>query len=105
MRRLYTIWDHMDVRHSVALLRVALGGIFLGFGLLKFFPGLSPAAPIAERTFAILSIAECVERMSPSAHGDLARVSGREIGRGTARTAAYRCSSLVSPPVASRRCE
>ncbi len=55
MRRLYTIWDRVDmrlhrwlVRHSVALLRIALGGTFLGFGVLKFFPGLSPAnAPSA----------------------------------------------------------
>ncbi|MDQ6747488.1 MAG: hypothetical protein M3010_05205, partial [Candidatus Dormibacteraeota bacterium] len=31
------------------------GGIFLGFGVLKFFPGLSPAAALAERTFGILT--------------------------------------------------
>ncbi len=62
MRRLYTIWDRVDirlhywlVRHSVALLRIALGGIFLGFGVLKFFPGLSPAAALAEQTFRILT--------------------------------------------------
>ncbi len=62
MRQLYTIWDHVDVRlhrwlvrHSVALLRIALGGIFLGFGVLKFFPGLSPAAALAEQTFGILT--------------------------------------------------
>ncbi len=62
MRRLYTIWDRVDVRlhrwlvrHSVALLRIALGGIFLGFGVLKFFPGLSPAAPLAEHTFGVLT--------------------------------------------------
>jgi 4-hydroxy-3-methylbut-2-enyl diphosphate reductase len=30
-------------RHSVDLLRVSLGLVFLGFGVLKFFPGLSPA--------------------------------------------------------------
>jgi len=62
MRRLYAIWDRVDVRlhrwlvrHSVALLRIALGGIFLGFGVLKFFPGLSPAAALAEQTFGILT--------------------------------------------------
>ncbi len=62
MRRLYTIWDRVDkrlnrwlVRHSVALLRVTLGGIFLGFGVLKFFPGVSPAAALAEQTFGILT--------------------------------------------------
>ncbi len=62
MRRLYAIWDRVDVRlhhwlvsHSVTLLRVTLGGIFLGFGVLKFFPGLSPAAALAEQTFGILT--------------------------------------------------
>lgn len=62
MRRLYAIWDRVDVRlhrwlvrHSITLLRIALGGIFLGFGVLKFFPGLSPAAALAEQTFAIIT--------------------------------------------------
>jgi putative oxidoreductase len=34
-------------RHSVTLLRISLGTVFLGFGVLKFFPGLSPAEPLA----------------------------------------------------------
>ncbi len=62
MRQLYAIWDRVDVRlhrwlvrHSITLLRIALGGIFLGFGVLKFFPGLSPAAALAEQTFAIIT--------------------------------------------------
>jgi len=62
MRNVYAIWDRADVRlthwlvrHSVALLRIALGGVFLGFGVLKFFPGLSPAATLAEHTFGVLT--------------------------------------------------
>ncbi len=62
MRTLYKIWGQVDVRlhrwrvgHSIVLLRITLGGIFLGFGVLKFFPGLSPAAALAERTFGILT--------------------------------------------------
>ena len=62
MRTVYSIWDRIDVRlhrwlirHSIALLRIALGGIFLGFGVLKFFPGISPAAALAEQTFGILT--------------------------------------------------
>ena len=43
------------VRHSVTLLRVSLGLVFLGFGLLKFFPGVSPAEAIAERTMSMLT--------------------------------------------------
>lgn len=38
------------VAYSVAVLRVALGAVFLGFGFLKFFPGVSPAQGLAEAT-------------------------------------------------------
>jgi uncharacterized membrane protein YphA (DoxX/SURF4 family) len=42
-------------RHGVALLRVSLGVVFLWFGFLKFFPGLSPAQQLATRTVAQLT--------------------------------------------------
>jgi uncharacterized membrane protein YkgB len=42
-------------RHSVDLLRLSLGAVFLGFGALKFVPGLSPAAGLAGTTFAELT--------------------------------------------------
>ena len=42
-------------RHGVLLLRVSLGLIFLWFGVLKFFPGVSPAEGLAERTIATLT--------------------------------------------------
>ncbi len=42
-------------RNSITLLRIGLGIIFLWFGLLKFFPGLSPAQDLATRTIAALS--------------------------------------------------
>jgi uncharacterized membrane protein YkgB len=41
--------------HSVDLLRISLGLVFLGFGVLKFFPGVSPAEGLASETFAILT--------------------------------------------------
>lgn len=41
--------------HSVALLRISLGVVFLWFGALKFFPGLSPAQELATRTLGVLS--------------------------------------------------
>lgn len=41
--------------HGVHLLRVSLGVVFLWFGALKFFPGLSPAQDLAERTIDTLS--------------------------------------------------
>jgi putative oxidoreductase len=43
-------------QHSVTLLRLSLGFVFLGFGVLKFFPGLSPAAGLAGETFSELTM-------------------------------------------------
>ncbi len=37
-------------RYGIVLLRLSLGIVFLWFGALKFFPGLSPAQDIAIRT-------------------------------------------------------
>lgn len=42
-------------RWSIPALRVALGLVFLCFGALKFFPGASPAADIAQRTIDALT--------------------------------------------------
>lgn len=41
--------------HGLSFLRVALGVVFLWFGALKFFPGLSPAEDLAGRTIDVLS--------------------------------------------------
>jgi uncharacterized membrane protein YphA (DoxX/SURF4 family) len=50
-------------RYSVGLLRISLGLVFLGFGVLKFFPGLSPAEPLAARTLDILTLGLVPERI------------------------------------------
>jgi uncharacterized membrane protein YphA (DoxX/SURF4 family) len=42
-------------RYSIAILRVSLGLVFLGFGALKFVPGASPAQDLAVRTVEALS--------------------------------------------------
>jgi uncharacterized membrane protein YphA (DoxX/SURF4 family) len=42
-------------RHAIAMLRVSLGIVFFWFGVLKFFPGLSPAEDLAARTIATLT--------------------------------------------------
>ena len=42
-------------RHGLTVLRISLGIVFLWFGVLKFFPGLSPAADLASRTMEKLS--------------------------------------------------
>lgn len=41
--------------HSIPLLRVSLGIVFLGFGLLKYFPGVSPAEGISKKTVDALT--------------------------------------------------
>ncbi len=46
---------HWMSRYGVTLLRVSLGIIFVWFGVLKFFPSLSPAQDLATRTIEMLS--------------------------------------------------
>lgn len=43
-------------RHSVGILRISLGLVFLGFAALKYFPGVSPAEGLAVRTVETLSL-------------------------------------------------
>jgi uncharacterized membrane protein YphA (DoxX/SURF4 family) len=42
-------------RHGIPLLRISLGIVFLWFGVLKFFPGLSPAQALAGKTIRALT--------------------------------------------------
>lgn len=42
-------------RHGVTMLRISLGVVFLWFGVLKFFSGLSPAQDLAARTIEVLT--------------------------------------------------
>ena len=62
MRSLFERFDRVDtglnrwlVANSIALLRTSLGLIFLAFGALKFFPGLSPIEGLATRTTTALT--------------------------------------------------
>ncbi len=55
-------YDRLDARltdlmarHGITALRISLGIVFIWFGFLKFFPGLSPAADLAARTIGVLS--------------------------------------------------
>jgi uncharacterized membrane protein YphA (DoxX/SURF4 family) len=57
-----TLFNRLDTRitrwmarHGIPLLRISLGVIFLWFGALKFFPGMSPAQDLAARTIERLS--------------------------------------------------
>jgi len=42
-------------RYGITLLRMSVGVVFLWFGFLKFFPGLSPAEGLATKTMEVLS--------------------------------------------------
>ena len=62
MDRLRNWYDRADLRitgwmarYGILSLRVSLGIVFLWFGALKFFPGLSPAEDLAGRTIEVLS--------------------------------------------------
>lgn len=46
---------HTLARYSVPVLRIALGIVFFWFGVLKFFPNLSPAETLAARTIEQLT--------------------------------------------------
>jgi putative oxidoreductase len=43
------------VAHSIALLRASLGAVFLAFGVLKLFPGVSPAENLVKATTDLLT--------------------------------------------------
>jgi uncharacterized membrane protein YphA (DoxX/SURF4 family) len=67
-------FDRIDSRitgwmadHGITLLRLSLGVIFLWFGLLKFFPGVSPADELATRTISTLSFGLVQPEVSRSA--------------------------------------
>lgn len=62
MQKLMALYERADLRittimarYGVLLLRLTLGIIFFWFGILKFFPGLSPAQDLAVRTISVLS--------------------------------------------------
>ncbi len=62
MKELFDKFDRLDtalnrwlVAHSIALLRVSLGLVFLVFGAMKFFPELSPIEDLATRTTTALT--------------------------------------------------
>lgn len=46
---------HQLVAHSVAVLRIAVGAVLLGFGVLKYFPGVSPGENLTKATTHLLT--------------------------------------------------
>lgn len=63
LANLFKKFDHLDttlnrwlVANSILLLRICMGLVFLGFGFLKFFPGISPIEDLATRTTTVLTM-------------------------------------------------
>lgn len=50
--------------HAVTFARIGMGIIFFWFGMLKFFPGLSPAEAIAGETIELISFGLIPPRIS-----------------------------------------
>ncbi len=62
MSRWRALFDRIDTRitnwmarYGIRLLRISLGLVFFWFGVLKFFPGLSPAQELAGKTIDLLT--------------------------------------------------
>jgi uncharacterized membrane protein YphA (DoxX/SURF4 family) len=62
MQSLIALYEFADVmitdwmaKYGIKLLRISLGVIFFWFGVLKFFPGYSPAQGLAIKTISILT--------------------------------------------------
>ena len=51
---LENVMHRLLVRHSISALRISVGAIFLGFGMLKYFPGVSPAEMLTADTTDVL---------------------------------------------------
>jgi putative oxidoreductase len=99
-----TTWHRWLVAYSVMILRVSLGAVFLAFGALKFFPGVSPAQGLVERTTDILllglvpgSVALVLVAMLECVIG-LCLVSGRAM-RGAIYLLVVQLIGILSPLV------
>ncbi|MGH4008987.1 MAG: hypothetical protein ACRDTH_12675 [Pseudonocardiaceae bacterium] len=71
-------------RHSITLLRVSVGVVALGFGILKYFPGVSPAENLVETTTQMLTFGLVPDKMAMVGVATLECVIGLSliIGRG-----------------------
>lgn len=56
-----TVWM---AKHGLRLLRWSLGIVFLWFGVLKFFPGTSPAESLVARTIEVITFGLLSPRIS-----------------------------------------
>lgn len=71
MKILDQLFNQIDIRLTrwmarcgIPILRLSLGIVFFWFGVLKFFPGLSPAQDLATRTIDLLTFGLLPARIS-----------------------------------------
>jgi uncharacterized membrane protein YphA (DoxX/SURF4 family) len=55
---------HWLAEHGLTLLRISIGLVFVWFGVLKFWPGLSPADQLATETIDLLSFGLITENLA-----------------------------------------
>jgi uncharacterized membrane protein YkgB len=55
MERVYTRFEGFVKQNNLKLLAISLGLVYLWFGALKFFPGLSPAEQLAADTISVMT--------------------------------------------------
>lgn len=55
---------HWLAEHGLTLLRISIGLVFVWFGVLKFWPGLSPADQLATETIDLLSFGLIPENLA-----------------------------------------
>ena len=62
MKKIETLYVRVDesitnwmAQYGILLLRISLGVVFFWFGILKFFPDLSPAQGLATKTISLLT--------------------------------------------------
>lgn len=53
--RIEDLTHHWFVSHGIAVLRISVGAVFLVFGALKYFPGVSPAEDLVLSTTDVLT--------------------------------------------------
>lgn len=56
IRTAFGTLERLLAAHSITALRISVGLIFTYFGVLKFFPGASPAEVLATRTIDLLTL-------------------------------------------------
>jgi len=64
MERVYTRFEGFVKQNNLRFLAISLGLVYIWFGALKFFPGLSPAEQLAADTINVMTLGLLPEKVS-----------------------------------------